>query len=120
MNKESYNKLPDNVKKVVDEVSAEYTEKAALMSNNIDVVGADYAKKAGMQFIDLAPDEAAKWQASVAPTIDQYVNDMVGKGYSKQEVQGWIDFIKQRTDYWLKQQAQKGIKSPMGPAEIKQ
>jgi TRAP-type C4-dicarboxylate transport system substrate-binding protein len=120
MNKDSYAKLPDSAKKVLDDVSAEYTEKAALMSNNIDVVGADYAKKMGMQFIDLAPDEAAKWQAAVAPLVDTYVNDMAGKGYSKQEAQGWIDFIKERTDYWLKQQIQKGIKSPLGPKEVRQ
>jgi TRAP-type C4-dicarboxylate transport system substrate-binding protein len=120
MNKDAYSKMPDAAKKALDEVSAEYTEKAALMSNNIDVVGADYAKKMGMQFIDLAPDEAAKWKAKVDPLVDQYITDMTGKGYTKAEAQSWIDFIKSKQDYWLKQQIQKGIKSPMGPAEIKQ
>lgn len=119
MNKDSYNNLPANIKTIVDQVSTEWADKDALMSNNVDVVGAQYANQMGMKFIDLSNNEAAKWQAAVAPVTDQYVTDMVGKGYSKQEIQSWIDYIKARTDYWLKQQATRGVKSPMGPPEIK-
>jgi TRAP-type transport system periplasmic protein len=119
MNKSSWDNLPANVKTVFDKVSADYVEKMAQMSNNADVVGAQYAAQMGMKFIDLTAEEAAKWQAAVAPVTDGYAQDLTTKGYSKEEVQSMIDFIKARQTYWLEQQAKSSVKSPMGPASIR-
>ncbi len=120
MNKTSWDSLPDNVKTVFDEVSAEYVEKAALMCNQVDLDGAAYAEEKGMEFIDLAPEEAQKWVDAVAPVSEAYVQKMITAGFPEAEVRGWITYIQDRTAFWLAEQAKAGIKSPMGPAEIKQ
>jgi TRAP-type C4-dicarboxylate transport system substrate-binding protein len=119
MNKAKYDSLPADIKSIFDKVSVEWVDKSAVMANNTDVVGAQYGKENGMKFIDLAPEELNRWRALVAPAADAYVQTMVGKGFAKQEVQGWFDYIKSRIDYWLKDQVKRGIKSPIGPPEIK-
>lgn len=119
MNKAKYDGLPADVKAVFDKVSEEWVDKSALMSNNTDVVGAQFSKEKGMTFIDLSPEEAKRWRDLVAPAADAYIQTMVGKGFSKQEVQGWLDYLKSRIDFWLKEQIKRGIKSPIGPPEIR-
>jgi len=47
------------------------------------------------------------------------VQAMVKRGHSESEVQSWFNYLKTRIDYWQKQQVQRGVKSPVGPKEIR-
>jgi len=58
-------------------------------------------------------------EQAVQPVIDQYVKDMTGRGFPEKEVKGYLDYVKARTDYWLKKQIESGIKSATGPAEVR-
>lgn len=121
MNKDSYDKLKlvPEVKEIFDEVCGEYKERFALAWNMMDFEGKEFAKAQGVEFIELSPEEAAKWMEAVEPVIDNYVKEMVGKGYSETEVRGWIEFIKERTEYWTERQILLRIPSPTGPEEMR-
>ncbi|MBS3906846.1 MAG: TRAP transporter substrate-binding protein [Syntrophaceae bacterium] len=119
MNKDSYAKLPADIKVIFDSLVGEYKEQYILMWNSIDFAGRDYGREKGVEFIELPPDEVARWKAAVEPVIDGYIKTMVGKGHSEAEVKGWIKFIRDRIDFWTKKQVALRIPSPAGPPELK-
>jgi hypothetical protein len=71
-----------------------------------------------VEFYYLPDDEAARWVAAVQPVIDDYIANMVAAGYSETEVNSWIDFIKERIDFWLEKQRAWHIVSAAGPPEV--
>jgi len=119
MNKESYRKLPAEVKPIFDTLVGEYKEQYVLMWNAVDFAGKEYGIEKGVEFIELSKDEVTRWKAAVEPVIDAYIKRMVGKGFSEAEVKGWIKFLRDRIDYWTKKQIALRIASPAGPPEIK-
>jgi hypothetical protein len=58
----------------------------------------------GVEFVTLNAAQKALWQASLAGVIPAWVTAMVGKGYAQSEVEGWLDYIRGRTDYWTAEQ----------------
>jgi TRAP-type C4-dicarboxylate transport system substrate-binding protein len=119
MNKDSYNKLPADIKPIFDELVGEYSERSQLMWNSTDYLGLAAGVENGVEFIDLTPAEAARWQAAVAPVIDNYIANMVASGHSEADVRGWIDFVRERIDYWTAKQIAYHIPSAAGPPEVK-
>ena len=89
------------------------------MWNANDFIGKNFGLEKGVEFIDLPPDEIAKWKAAVEPVIDSYVKKMVGKGHTEAEVKGWIKFLRDRIDYWTKKQIALRIPSAAGPPEVR-
>lgn len=120
MNKDSYNNLPADIKIIFDKLVGEYKERFLLVWNSIDFLGKEYGESLGVEFIDLSDAEAARWVAAVQPVIDNYVANMVAAGYSETEVRGWIDFLRERADYWTQKQIEYRIPSVAGPPEVRQ
>ncbi len=112
MNKKKYNSLPDDLKKVIDEVNAEWIEKTATGWNDIDFVGAEYFKNQGGEFIHLSGEEAQSWVAAGNPIIDQYAADMVKLGYSENELKKREEWIRENVTDLIKIQKTKGIRIP--------
>ena len=119
MNKDSYNALPEDIKGVFDELCGEYRGRFVLMWNSIDFDGKEYALSLGVEFFDLSLDEAERWKVAVEPVIDDYIAIMVAKGYSEVEVRGWIEFLRERNDYWTAKQIAWHIPSAAGPPEVR-
>lgn len=111
MNRDKWNSLPDDIKKVFNQVNEEYIPKFALTWNKINKEGFEYGKSLGVEVIALPPDEIPRWKAAVAPVADKYVEKMVAKGYSAQEMKNRIAFIKERVDFWTKKQAEQKVPS---------
>jgi len=119
MNKNSYKKLPADIKPVFDELVGEYRERYILMWNAIDFIGKKFGLSKGVEFIELPDSETPKWQAAVEPVIDDYIKRMVGKGFSEGEVKGWIKFLRERSEFWKEKQLALRIPSAAGPPELK-
>jgi TRAP-type C4-dicarboxylate transport system substrate-binding protein len=119
MNKNSYKKLPPDIKSIFDKLVGEYKERYILMWNAIDFVGKKFGLSKGVEFIELPASELPKWQAAVEPVIANYVKKMVKKGYSEAEVKGWIKFLRDRSNFWTKKQMALRIPSAAGPPELK-
>ncbi len=119
MNKNSYNKLPPDIRSIFDELVGEYKQRYILMWNAIDFIGKKFGLSKGVEFVELPDSELPKWQAAVEPVIDGYVKRMMDKGYSEAEVKGWIKFLRERSDFWKEKQIALRIPSAAGPPELK-
>jgi TRAP-type C4-dicarboxylate transport system substrate-binding protein len=119
MNKDSYKKLPPDIKAIFDKLVGEYKERYILTWNAIDFIGKEFGKAKGVTFVELAPGELKRWKAAVEPVIEKYIKTMVGKGFSEAEVKGWIKFLRDRSEFWEKKQIELRIPSAVGPPEVK-
>jgi TRAP-type C4-dicarboxylate transport system substrate-binding protein len=104
MNKDKWNSLPADIKKIFDEVSAEYMEKMGIAWTSAAKGGEEFLLKQGGQIITLPDQESAKWQKAVEPVITSYTKEMESLGHKKSETDGYISFINERIDYWSKKE----------------
>lgn len=118
MNEDKYNSLPADIKEIFDTLVGEYKEAYNLVWNTADYLGKSAGEANGVEFITLSEAEEARFVAAVEPVIDNWIATMVDAGYSQAEVEGWIDFIRERIDYWTEKQIAWHIKSAAGPAEV--
>jgi hypothetical protein len=72
-----------------------------------------------VEFIDLTPEQAARWKDATKPVIEDYIKKMAGSGFTEAEVRGWIKYLEERIDYWTAKQIELRIKSPTGPKEMR-
>jgi hypothetical protein len=89
------------------------------MWNEIDLEGKEFAKDKGVKYLELSPQEAARWQKAVEPVINNYVKELVSKGYKEAEVRSWIDYMRERIKYWTEKQIEYKIASPTGPEALR-
>jgi len=111
MNKSKFNSLPPDMKKLVIDFSKEFNEEWARSWNEIEIEGKEVFLKEGGQILSLTPEESGRWVKAVAPVLDKYKKDMVSKGHKGEDIDGWIKFLKERTQYWKEQQTARKIQS---------
>jgi TRAP-type transport system periplasmic protein len=109
MNKNKWNALPEDMKKVFTQVSAEWKEKYGVMASAQDITGKEFLLKQGGQVIPLSVEESARWVKAVQPVIDQQVKELEQKGFKGSETEAQINFIKERIGYWTKQEKERKI-----------
>ncbi len=90
MNKGKWEKLPGDVKKVIEEINKEWVEKTGKAWDEIDEEGLKFFKEKGGQTIALDEAEQKRWKKAVKPIIDKYVAEIEGKGVKGKEV---VEFI---------------------------
>jgi len=81
MNKAAYDKLPPDLKKVIDANSGMFA--AAMFGRAMDEgdkVGLAIAQKAGNNIITLSPEETARWQRTAAGTRAIWYKEVAEKG----------------------------------------
>lgn len=110
MNKEKWDRLPADIKNIFDEVSAEFKVKHAIAWNEIDFEGLEFMKAQGGQAILLSDAEAKKWEKAVEPVIAKAKNDLMAKSFKSDEIDGWVNYIRERGDFWEKKAKEQGIK----------
>ncbi|WP_374626845.1 TRAP transporter substrate-binding protein [Devosia sp.] len=81
MNLDSYNRLPDDLKAVIDANSGlETSREFGRVMDQGDAVGLKIATEAGNTIVQLDEAETARWRAAAQPTIDQWFADMKAIG----------------------------------------
>lgn len=81
MNQGSYDGLPDDLKKVIDDNSG--IETAALFGramDTVDKIGLAKAEKSGNTIVIMDDAEKARWMEAAAPLVDEWIADMKSKG----------------------------------------
>jgi TRAP-type C4-dicarboxylate transport system substrate-binding protein len=86
MNKDKWNSLPADVKKIIQEVNEEWIVKQGANWDKIDKDGEEYALSLGNKIITLSKEEDARWAKAVQPLLDEYVKNMKEKGLPGDEV----------------------------------
>lgn len=81
MNKDSYNKLPADLQKVIDNNSG--VGAAAFIGRAYDKnekVGYDISVKTGNHFNTLSADETARWKQAMQPVTDNWIKEITAEG----------------------------------------
>jgi TRAP-type C4-dicarboxylate transport system substrate-binding protein len=111
MNKDKWDALPPDIQKIFNDVSEEYAEKYAELWNQIDVAGINYSLGIpGNEVYVLTDAEGQRWNEAVQPVIGKYVDTMTANGFA--DAQSYVNYIRDRIEYWTPQEAKKDIPSP--------
>jgi len=85
MNKARYEALPDDLKKVIDDNSGmEFSAYAGRTQQEADAPARQLAVELGNNIIVLDDEEAARWEQTAAPVIEEWVADMNEQGIDGQ------------------------------------
>jgi len=112
INKNKWNNLPPDIQKIFTEVAIETKDKQAALWNEMDLEGTNLFKSVGGQILPLSDAEAARWIKAVEPVMTAYKKDMVSKGHKGTDVDSWVSYIKERIEYWRKEEKKRGIAAP--------
>jgi TRAP-type C4-dicarboxylate transport system substrate-binding protein len=91
MNKAKWDALPDDVKKVFEEVSKEFVPNNAHGWDDADKEGREYTLSLKNRIIPLSAEGSARWAKAVMPVIDNQVKALDEKGLPGKEI---VQFIK--------------------------
>ncbi len=85
MNKDAYNALPDDLKKVIDDNSGlELSRQFGRVMDEGDKVGRELAVKQGNTIALLDPEEVGRWQTASQNVLADWVKAMDARGYDGQ------------------------------------
>lgn len=97
MNKETWNSLPPDVQKVIDDLSLEMcTWTADYMDNHVKEALEWSKKEHGLQMTTLTPDEKASWDKILQPIQDKYVADLKARGLPAEEYKKRLYELKEK------------------------
>jgi TRAP-type C4-dicarboxylate transport system substrate-binding protein len=111
MNKQKWDGLPPDMKKLFVDVSNEFRDKWAVEWNMIDLEGAEFLKSRGGQILNISDAEGAKWVRAAQPVVTDFKKDLASKGFNESEVDTWVAFIKERIEYWKGQEKANKVPS---------
>jgi TRAP-type C4-dicarboxylate transport system substrate-binding protein len=99
MNLNTWNKFPDDLKKIVNQLNQEFPDVAIKMQSELHKKTTDAALKAKCNIYSLSADEIAKWKAVLVPVIyDDWTKDMEAKGLpGKETLQKYQELVKKYT-----------------------
>ena len=87
MNMDKWNSLPDDVKKVFDELGPEQTRWTGNYMDNHVKEAMDWSVKTqGVTVFDLSPEQKAKWDFLLKPIINNWIKDNAAKGLPAQAI----------------------------------
>jgi len=73
MNKKTWNSLPDNIRKIIEEINNEWVDVHGKSWDKSDQEGREYTLSLGNKILPLSQDEATNWSDAVRPIIDEYI-----------------------------------------------
>ncbi len=91
MNKNKWNQLPDNIKKIIDEVNKEWIVKTGKAWDAIDYEGARYSLSLGNSIIGIPSKEAKKWKKRIKVVFDKYIAQTEKKGLPGKKVLKFLE-----------------------------
>ncbi|MGM0419322.1 MAG: TRAP transporter substrate-binding protein [Thermodesulfobacteriota bacterium] len=80
MNKNKFNKLPEDIKKIMTDLSSKWVVKHGNAWDESDKEGVKYSKSLGNEFITLSDEQKKIWEDKISPVIDEYVSSAEEKG----------------------------------------
>ena len=101
MNKKVWESLPEDIQKIITEVSNEWIDKHGRVWNGYDRMGEDFflSLGGGREVVQIPPDENARWEEAVKPVIDAYIKEKGPRGVGL-PAKSMVDYIKSRIAYW--------------------
>lgn len=87
MNLKSWNALPPDVQRVMEDLGLEQAEWTGNYMDNHARESIAWSKaEHNVEFIELAPEEKARWEALLTPITAAWIEDAAAKGFPAQEI----------------------------------
>ncbi len=87
MNMDRWNALPDDVKKIMDELGPEQAHwTGEYMDNHVMESVAWSRQKQGVEIIQLSAEEKGKWDALLQPITDKWIADAKAQGFAAESI----------------------------------
>lgn len=99
MGKGSYNRLPSNFQKVIDDSIEWGTKDAAKSLAGMEDRGVAYAKTKGHEFITLSPQELPRWRDLLMPVQQKWAQELDAKGLPGTKT---LEFVRERFEFYCK------------------
>ena len=100
MNKDTWNSLPKDVQKVIDDLALEQSVWTGAYMDSHTEEAIDWAEKeCAFEIVTISPGEKAKWDALIMPLVDDYLADMAAKGLPGEE---YLDRIQELCEKYSK------------------
>jgi TRAP-type C4-dicarboxylate transport system substrate-binding protein len=93
MNKDKWNSLPTDVKKIIDDIKPTWVAKHGTTWAQAEANGLALSKKNNSNIIELGPEAVKEWQAAAQVVIDTYITNMASEGLPGKDV---VDFVTKR------------------------
>ncbi len=90
MNKNKWNALSDDIKKIITAINLEWIPKHGQAWDSSDKKGWEFSKSLGHTVIELDDNESARWKKAVEPVITGYINKMDANGFDGKKI---VDFV---------------------------
>ncbi len=113
MNKDKWNALPEDVKKIFTETVEEFVDRHGVDALKADFGGLDYFKQRGGQLVTVPDEEIQKMKNAVDPVILNYTKEMEAKGYKRSDLEEQLRYIRERIAYWGTQQRDRKLQSAL-------
>ena len=99
MNLKTWNKLPEDIKKIVNQLNNEFPDVAIKMQAELHKKTTEALLKAKCNIYSLSTGEVAKWKAVLVPAIyDDWIKDTASKGLpGKETLQKYQELVKKYT-----------------------
>ena len=85
-NTDSWNALPDDIKKIIEELEPWYTENRIAKEVEGGRNGEQFARDLGHEFYELEPGEYAKFEAAAKPIHQDWIDELEAAGKPAQDV----------------------------------
>ncbi|RQD78442.1 MAG: ABC transporter substrate-binding protein [Candidatus Syntrophonatronum acetioxidans] len=97
MNKEVWDSIPPQHQEAIEEVNERIHEEVAMgLWDKQNEAGLEFAlEETGQEEIELSQEEVERWKEKVRPILDEYVEDMEGKGLPGEEA---LEMVKDLAD----------------------
>jgi TRAP-type C4-dicarboxylate transport system substrate-binding protein len=103
MDRKRWERLPDNVKAVIEELGPEMATWTGNYHDNENVGGAlEWSKKEhNLQVVSITDEERASWDAKLAPMEAEWARDMTAKGF---DAEGYLKRLRELRDEFAAKQ----------------
>jgi TRAP-type transport system periplasmic protein len=87
MNQEAYDRLPDDLKKVIDDNSGRVASAwAGRVMDQGDVIGLELAQQTDNEIITIGEEEKQRWVEAAEPVVQAWIEEMNSQGFNGEEL----------------------------------
>jgi TRAP-type C4-dicarboxylate transport system substrate-binding protein len=91
MNKQKWDSIPADLQKIITQINQEWIPKHGEAWDESDKLGLEYFKSLGHEVIELSDAESKRWEKTITPVLDEYIEKMNKNGFDGKKI---VEFVK--------------------------
>ena len=91
MIKQKWDSIPADLQKIITKINQEWIPKHGEAWDKSDKIGLEYFKSLGHEVIELSDAESKRWEKTITPVLDEYIEKMNKNGFDGKKI---VEFVK--------------------------